>query len=537
LKKSALGFGGIPLRCLQVGLCALVLTVLWLGVHRNGDTDAHALAFRTGETAGWNRISFPTSADINESESHFIAWWSPGHVLTPIVLQQLGVPPFRARALINILGVFIGLWGTLSLARFIGFAPKVGQLAALSLLLSPSVSQWWVYYGGGDVLAFALAPWIFRSMLSYEGSMRNTFIAIILFGLGGFLLKSSLLLLTLIWGAFVVLLWADRWWQSRSITFKSPPIVQMALALGAVAVVLAVTKFSYLNFGDTPTGAAFSADALQVIPFTPSLAKDLVYPVAGPILAWLPLELLFKQLGSYGEISAMLLAVILVLVSVRLAWKVCPRAFALLLTVSLLGYVSFFGLQYVRDASVSWEARHFIPVLSLLALTWTRAVVGLAAPIRWGLMSLLGLAWGYQHAVLALHRFPIWSENTVIYAGDTMPRDLLPVWQQVRLLDDQAEPARTLFLILPWNRTLELAVQHSRLIPLSPGNTGMPRFRSHGTHFPGSSFAGVGPEIYLVLGDTIDSATIQRSFKAYPQKKIIFESEGWKIFRLPVVSE
>ncbi len=221
----------MPLRLLQIGFAVLAGITLWLGVHRNGDTDTHALAFRPGETAGWNRISFPVADDISKADSNFIAWWSPGHVLAPIALQRLGVPPFRARAFLNVIGVFFGLWGTLALARAAGFDPPVGAWASLSLLLSPVVSQWWVYYGGGDVLAFGLAPWVFRSILLNEASKARACAGILLFGLGGFILKSSLLLLPLIWATYLGLRWAHQWWEGRKETSRPPPVSGLALGV------------------------------------------------------------------------------------------------------------------------------------------------------------------------------------------------------------------------------------------------------------------------------------------------------------------
>ncbi len=304
-----------------------------------------------------------------------------------------------------------------------------------------------------------------------------------------------------------------------------------------MAVVLVVTKVFYLRHGDTPTEATFAGDGLKAVSFTPSLVKDLIYPLAGPTLAWLPLEPVLRFMVSSGETLALLLAVGLSFATLKLAWAAGSPRFALLVSVALAGYTSFFALQYVQDAAISWEARHFLPVASLMALIWARFLAERVGTIRWGILGLLSTAWGYQHAVIGLHRYPIWKENTVIHAGETLPRALLPVWEKVRRLDDEAEPPNTLFLILPWNRSLELAVKRSRLIPLSPGNTGMPSFRSHGVFFPGSSYQGAGPEVFLVLDDTIDPAVIQRSFKAYARRERIFSTGAWSIYRLTVQAD
>lgn len=520
----------VPLVVLVTFVTLAVIT-LWMGVHRNGDAETHRLAYRGGEEASWNSISIPNSNDIQQSDVHFIAWWSPGHVLIPLALEGAGIPPYRSRAIINVACVGLGLWGVVWLGTILGVSSRVAMGAAAVLLCSPLVAVWFVYFGAGNALFFGFYPWACGLVLRHENQPARAIFTLVGVSLLGFLLKSSFLIVLILLAGLLCVKWGVTWWANGRASGSFPLRSVMGAGIAVIAVIL-LLKLTYLDRGETPTGAAYTPGTSLVVPFTPNASQDIAHALGGSISALLPFEFIGSRLGEPWKSVLLWSSAGLFLFTLGWGCRRTNSVLAMTAVVICCGTAAFFALQFLLDTSISWDGRHFLPSAVILALVWVALWQSLSAAMKVTTAGLWVLLAGLQLTLIGMHRFPVWYESTVIVEGDTVPKSQQEVWMALREIDILPDPQDRIIYIHPWSRVLERAIEHSRLIPRSPGLTGMPSFRANGA-FPGQSvFRGNGPEVYLIASSTQAFDEMIRAFPDYVAGSEIRLAGEWQIHRL-----
>jgi hypothetical protein len=292
----------------------------------------------------FNHLNFVNPHRPDELLSVFVAWWTPGQYLAPMVFYLFGSNWILAQKITLSICLLVGVYGWVKLWKT--HFPQV-HWSWLLLLLVLNRNFYWhtLLYMGGDVLLFSILPYFFHHAL--KGKNFHWFLPLWL--VVGFTAKA----------AFIVFAIPVVIWRYRNKLFTISSFIEV-LPTAAVSIAL---WFFFLQMGDTPT-SNIDMEGYGNLPHRSWNGWLYAFsaPVASPFWLWSGMESLWKT----GKIPEYLLYAVfgsLAIISIMMSFpKNTKHAYRTLAFLVFIFVGSFFALQQMRWAAISFEARHFYPV-------------------------------------------------------------------------------------------------------------------------------------------------------------------------------
>lgn len=335
---------------------------------------------------GFNMLVTPDHTNIAKDNASFLAWWSPGQYLVPyLFVTAFKLNLGQAAAITTILCQALGLAGIYAFCRKAGFTQMVSVLSVAFIMLQQAFFTPYIFYNGGEVLLFAFAGWFLYGCISVRQADYKMILFVLLSGFIGFVCKSSFM-----WMYAAGLLTIGLQLSGSSRKVKAWLINGLWIAIPALVALFGI-YFGYLSRGETPVS---DTSGLKLSWETFS------FPLASPLLSGFSFDdmangLLFhNDTAIFTRPQALVIIVALAIISltliITLTKRVPSERYRRVLVVFYSVAVLFFGLQFLRQALVSYEARHF------------RIIGILITPGVFYLLSQARLAFRAGFAVLAM---------------------------------------------------------------------------------------------------------------------------------------
>lgn len=334
------------------GVALMLYFILMATAHTPAFADAlrgieAAQSFFNG--APFNHISYVNPDAPDELMHEFIAWWTPGQYLLPMLFYSIGSNWTAAFHFTIILSLLLGAYGWIRLWKREVSLQILGWLIVF-LILNRNFYWHTLLYMGGDLLLFAILPYFIYHML-YG---KKVFEWLPLWILAGFVAKASFLVFVI-----PILIW------------KCYPIKDFKKTLVKLlpsAISLIIIWFLYLNQGHTPNNT-MDTEGYSNLPHR--MWNGWIYgwaaPIAIPFWVWSALESVWKNavLSEWVLYMAFLIGGF---ISIYLLFprKKMSQYHQLAIAVYVF-FVAFFAVNQMSFKAISFEARHFYP-LALITL-------------------------------------------------------------------------------------------------------------------------------------------------------------------------
>ncbi|WP_121812699.1 hypothetical protein [Mucilaginibacter kameinonensis] len=318
----------------------------------------------------------PNQNDISKNTSEFLAWWSPGQYLVPYFFKLIfGVNTGRASSIVTLLFSLSGIFGFYYFFKKAGFTPMISALSVLFIFIQVSFFTPYVFYNGGEVLLLGYTGWFLYGCVAFEKISLKMAVFLFTAGIIGFICKSSFLWMLaaaccFLWIRFSIGTKDLATWIKNGIWIGIPAILSL----------LTINHF-YLSKGGNPSTVHGSVKLAW---------ETFGFPLASPILTAFSIDdltngLLFHDdtpMFSYvwGVIIVLVCALLSILLIRFVVKKVPYKHYALLLTVFYVVAVLFFGQSFLRQANISYEARH----LRLIGLIAAPGIIYLVSELQRG---------------------------------------------------------------------------------------------------------------------------------------------------------
>jgi len=407
----------------------------------------------------FNILPRPDQADISKSLHYFLAWWSPGQYLVPYLFIKLfGLNIGKAVAVTVGISSLIGQCGFYHLFKKLGFTPLQAALSIFFIACQQFYVIPYVFYNGGEILIFAFMGWFLLGCTAINKINWQLGAFVLLSGLIGFFCKSAFIWL---YGAGLIYLWiklSDREkivkWLLNGVAIAVPSILS-----------LVIIYFGYLSKGETPTsGAAGLKPTIEAFAF----------PIASPLLAGFSVDDLTNGLIFHADkpifnpqwtiIILMLLAVGSVTLFIGILKKVPHKNYRLLICILYAVAFLFFCSQFLLQADISYEARHF-RILGIMIIPGTLYLLGkapVAAQAAFGIVWLLIAGTTIYFFAKGYHRNAFETAH-----GSSGVAHLFidqTTLNYITRLDGQYANARFVFV----SPDIALEIKHNNIISLNP---------------------------------------------------------------------
>jgi hypothetical protein len=301
----------------------------------------------------FNVMITPSQDDISKNTTEFLTWWSPGQYLVPYAFKLLfGLNTGQASAVVITLCQLLGLAGFFSFFKKIGFTPFISAISVLFIASQQFFVVPYVFYNGGEILFFAFTGWFLYGCTALKTTGWKLFLFVLLAGWIGFICKSSVM-----WVYAGGLLYL---WLRLSSSLKKEWIkIGVWIALPVVVAISTIYLF-FLSKGLNPASTAAG--------FKLAL-KAFAFPLASPLLSGFSVDDLSHGLIFHtGKVvfenyQAMIIVIVLVVLSLWLVFSILRKApdenYKLLVKVFYVVAILFFTYAYLRQMTISYEARHF----------------------------------------------------------------------------------------------------------------------------------------------------------------------------------
>lgn len=323
-----------------------------------------------GHGSAFNTVVAPDPNNVAQDMHGFLSWWSPGQYMVPYLFIKLfGLNVGKAIAVTVSLCQFIGLIGFYKFTRKIGFTPMLSALCLLFIACQQFYMMPYEYYNGGEVLTFAFAGWFLYGCASIEKVDWRLSLFTLLSCLVGFFCKSSMMWV-FIAGCLYMWIWLS---SNKSIG----DWIKNGLYIGIPAITgILLIAFLYLAKGDNPS-ADVAGLKFSLLAFT--------FPLASPLLAGFSIDDIFNGLILHTDVPRLnptwslvvvgVLAILSVIIVAAIVRSTTNNKYRLMLTVFYVIGVLFFTGGFLRQANISYEARHF-RLIGLLVIPGALYAVG-----------------------------------------------------------------------------------------------------------------------------------------------------------------
>ena len=305
--------------------------------------------------SGFNTFISPDQSDISQNYSEFLTWWSPGQYLVPNLIKSgLNINLGQAIAITITVCQLSGLAGLYYFYKKAGFSPLITTLSLIFVICQQAFFVPYVFYNGGEILLFAFEGWFLYGCISLNKITLKEVLFVVISGLLGFFLKSSFIW---IYCAGLFCLWV----RSSGDNHRTWNAIKngLLIALPAALSLLAIYSF-YLSKGQTPASASAG------IKLT---AETVAFPLASPLLSSFSIDDLLHGIlyhtgtplinDEWSIAIVLLLALFSLLLMFSIIIYVPGKNYRLFLVIFYLAAVFFFGTAYLRQLTISYEARHF----------------------------------------------------------------------------------------------------------------------------------------------------------------------------------
>jgi len=303
----------------------------------------------------FNVLTAPDQSDIAQNYDEFLTWWTPGQYLVPYFFKLMAhLNTGQAMAITVALCQLCGLAGFYSFFKKIGFTPFIAALSLVFIVCQLAFFVPYVFYNGGEVLLFSFLGWFLYGCIALQKTDWKLLLFVLLSGWVGFFCKSSFVWMYL---AGLCCLWIRLSSGSTGII----EWIKKGLWIGIPAVLSLVTIYVlFLSKGQSP------ASVSKGFKLT---AETFSFPLATPILSCFSLDDFFhgllynfgRPMFSYG--ISVTIVIVLAILSLLLVFSLIRNApnnnYKLFIIVFYFGALLFFGIAYLKQLNISYEARHF----------------------------------------------------------------------------------------------------------------------------------------------------------------------------------
>ncbi len=303
----------------------------------------------------FNVLSAPDQSDIAQNYDEFLTWWSPGQYLVPYFFKLIaGLNTGQASSITVAIGTLCGLSGFYSFFKKIGFTPFVSVISLVFIICQLAFFVPYVFYNGGEILLFAFEGWFLYGCIALKKPGFVLILFVLLSGWIGFFCKSSF-----IWIYIAGL--CCLWIRLSSGRFGVIEWIKKGLWIGIPAALSLVTIYVlFLSKGQSP---ATVSKGLKL------MAETFSFPLAAPILSGFSLDDMFHGLiyhfgrpifsHDWAVVILILLALLSVVLVMGIIRKVPNDNYRLFVCIFYFGALLFFGIIYLKQLNISYEARHF----------------------------------------------------------------------------------------------------------------------------------------------------------------------------------
>jgi hypothetical protein len=316
----------------------------------------------------FNLLPSPNPDNIANDTADFLSWWSPGQYLLPYFFKSiLWLSTGKAAALTVTICSLLGLSGYYQLFKRLGFTNWLSAISIAFIACQNYFILPFIFYPGGEVLLFAFGGWFLYGCFGIQKINWQSMLFLFLAGIVGFFAKSSALWM---YASGVACVWVNLSANKKDIKHWLRNGVMLGIPVVAA---LAVIYVGYLSKGVNPSNAA---GAWLIKPET------FAFPLASPLLSGLSIDEMVNGLIyhpdnailSYGTSIAVLAFLALgSLYFINSVLRFIPnKNYALALTIFYITATLFFSYLYLKQATVSFEGRHFriIGMLSIPGLVY-----------------------------------------------------------------------------------------------------------------------------------------------------------------------
>lgn len=453
----------------------------------------------------FNHLVGPDQEDIAKNSSEFLTWWSPGQYLIPYTFKALGTNTGQASALTITLCQLIGLAGLYAFFKKIGFSPIVSALSLLFIACQQFFVVPYVFYNGGEILFFAFAGWFLYGSTVIKGPGWQLVLFVLFAGWVGFFCKSSMLW---IYGAGILYLWIRLSVQKGSADWLKNAVW---IAIPAIISITTIWLF-YLSKGESP------ASATNGLKFT---WKTLGFPLASPLLSGFSVDDLSHGLIYHTDtpiFSHSMSIVVLVLLAILSVWLVCrilkkvqDANYRMLIKVFYTASILFFSYAYLRQMSISYEARHF-RIIGLIVIPGAIYLISKSKTIYRGAFALMWIGIAITSIVYAAKGY-LYNKNKSAHGMSGIAQQAIDQksLNQILALDEQNTNATFVFV----NESLGLEIKHNRVITLQPISDDLR------INFDDYEYDGHAGPLYIILPESYNGPKEKFVLKAFPNYK------GW----------
>jgi len=312
--------------------------------------------------AHFNTLVSPDPDNIALDQKAFLSWWSPGQYLVPYFFQTiLWLNTGKAVAITIFLCSLLGLAGYYKLFKLLGFSQRIAAISVAFIACQNYFILPYVFYPGGEVLLFGFLGWFLHGCFSIGKINWQAMVFLFAAGVAGFICKSSALWM---YAAGLACVWIN---VSKNKKLQQWLFNGILLAIPAIAA-LAIIYVGYLSKGTNPSNAG---DGWLIKPETFS------FPLAAPLLSGLSVDEMVNGLIYHPDTPlisrGLSLAIIFVLAIGSLLLlrsiirKVPNKNYALAFGAFYLAGTLFLSYLYLKQATVTFEGRHF-RIIGILAI-------------------------------------------------------------------------------------------------------------------------------------------------------------------------
>lgn len=430
----------------------------------------------------FNTLSSPDPTNIAVDKTVFLSWWSPGQYLLPYFLKTvLWLNTGRATALTIILCSILGLVGYFKLFKRLGFTPNIAAISVAFIACQNYFIQPYIFYTGGETLIFAFAGWFLYGCFCIDKISWKALVFVFFAGLIGFFSKSSALW---VYVAGLACIWIKTSVDSKKILIW---IKNGALLAVPFITALGIIYFFYLSLGENPSG---SEGGLIFKPET------FTFPLASPFVAGLSLDELFNgfifhddaAIFTYSQATLILIALALASIALLVCiYRFVPnKNYALAIGVLYIVAALFFIDLYLKQASVSYEGRHYriIGILAIPGMVYF-ASKAKATQVAFGVMWVAFICWEVKSFTLD-YKFNMHSARGT--SGFSWQGYEPATLNELIKLDNEQRNA--IFVIT--NPDIAIEIKHNRIITLDIEDMDKGDFAE-------LRFAGNGGIIYILM--------------------------------------
>jgi hypothetical protein len=462
--------------------------------------------------SGFNNFVSPDQSDISQNYTEFLTWWAPGQYVVPWFFKLIAnINTGQAIAITVALCELLGLAGLYCFFKKIGFTPFIAAISLVFIICQQAFVVPFVFYNGGEVLLFAFEGWFLYGCIALKKADLKLIFFVLFSGWIGFFFKSSFIWIYIaglccLWIRLSVNKSGIGEWVKKGLWIAIPAVVSLA----------GIFIF-FLSKGQNPTSAT---NGLKLT------AETFSFPLASPILSGFSIDDVVHGLiyhtgkPVFDPAWSVIILITLSVLSLLLIWSITRYVpnnnYRLFIVVFYCLSVLFFGSVYLRQLTISYEARHFriIGLLIVPGLLYLVSKFKTSYQLVFGLI-VVGIGFfSFSYLIKGYHINNSLSAKGV--SGIAQPNVDQASLNQIIKLDKQNRNVTFVFI----SDDIGLEILHNRIITLQPISDSL-KIDIDAYRYDG--FAG---PLYIVLPESYNGPKEKMIMKSFPNYT------GWNLSML-----